>query len=54
MHEGVAPPGKIRVAASGGPDLAGKLTANVDGWTYDFGQQGYLGGFVAGKLEVAT
>ena len=42
---------KVHFAASGGPDLAGKLTANVDGWTYDFGQQGYLGGFVAGKLK---
>jgi basic membrane protein A and related proteins len=42
---------KTHFAASGGPDLAGKLTANVDGWTYDFGQQGYLGGFVAGKLK---
>jgi basic membrane protein A len=42
---------KTHFAASGGPDLAGKLTANVDGWTYDFGQQGYLDGFVAGKLK---
>ena len=42
---------KVHFAASGGPDLAGKLTENVDGWTYDFGQQGYLGGFVAGKLK---
>jgi basic membrane protein A and related proteins len=42
---------KTHFAASGGPDLAGKLTANVDGWTYDFGQQGYLGGFVAGNLK---
>jgi len=41
---------KVHFAASGGPDLAGTLTANVDGWTYDFGQQGYLGGFIAGKL----
>jgi len=42
---------KVRFAASGGPDLAAKLTTNVDGWTYDFGQQGYLDGFVAGKLK---
>jgi basic membrane lipoprotein Med (substrate-binding protein (PBP1-ABC) superfamily) len=41
---------KVHFAASGGPDLAGKLLANVDGWTYDFGQQGYLGGFIAGKV----
>jgi basic membrane protein A and related proteins len=40
----------VRFAASGGPDLADRLLANVDGWTYDFGQQGYLGGFIAGKL----
>jgi basic membrane lipoprotein Med (substrate-binding protein (PBP1-ABC) superfamily) len=41
---------KVHFAASGGPDLAGRLLANVDGWTYDFGQQGYLGGFIAGKI----
>ena len=42
---------KVHFAASGGPDLAGRLTANSDGWTYDFGQQGYLDGVVAGKLK---
>jgi basic membrane protein A and related proteins len=42
---------KVHFSASGGPDLAAKLTTNVDGWTYDFGQQGYLAGFVAGKLK---
>jgi len=42
---------KVHFAASGGPDLAGRLLANVDGWTYDFGQQGYLGGFIAGKIS---
>lgn len=41
---------KVHFAASGGPDLAGRLLPNVDGWTYDFGQQGYLGGFIAGKM----
>jgi basic membrane protein A and related proteins len=40
----------IHFAASGGPDLAGKLLANVDGWTYDFAQLGFLSGWVAGKL----
>jgi len=44
----------VHFAGSGGPDLAGKLTENVDGWTYDFGQQGYLTGFVAGKLTGVT
>ena len=43
----------VHFAASGGPDLAGKLTANTDGWTYDFAQQGYLSGWVAGKLGVS-
>jgi basic membrane protein A len=43
----------VHFAASGGPDLAGKLIANTDGWTYDFAQQGYLSGWVAGKLGVS-
>jgi basic membrane protein A and related proteins len=45
---------KNHFSASGGPDLAGKLLANVDGWTYDFAQQGYLSGWVAGKLTGIT
>lgn len=45
---------QVHFAASGGPDLAAKLTANVDGWTYDFGQQGYLGGYLAGLLKGVT
>jgi basic membrane protein A and related proteins len=44
---------KVHFAASGGPDLAGKLIANTDGWTYDFAQQGYLSGWAAGKLGVS-
>jgi basic membrane protein A len=44
---------KVHFAASGGPDLAGKLVANTDGWTYDFAQYGYLSGWVAGKLGVS-
>jgi basic membrane lipoprotein Med (substrate-binding protein (PBP1-ABC) superfamily) len=44
---------KVHFAASGGPDLANKLTANTDGWTYDFAQQGYLSGWVAGKMGVS-
>jgi basic membrane lipoprotein Med (substrate-binding protein (PBP1-ABC) superfamily) len=43
----------VHFAASGGPDLAGKLITNTDGWTYDFAQQGYLSGWVAGKLGVS-
>lgn len=42
---------KVHFAASGGPDLAGRLLANVDGWTYDFGQVGYLDGVIASKLS---
>jgi basic membrane protein A len=42
---------KIHFTASAGPDLEGKLLANVDGWTYDFGQFGYLGGWLAGKIQ---
>jgi basic membrane lipoprotein Med (substrate-binding protein (PBP1-ABC) superfamily) len=41
---------EIHFTASAGPDLEGKLLPNVDGWTYDFGQFGYLGGWLAGKI----
>ncbi|MEY4372897.1 MAG: hypothetical protein RL219_1666 [Actinomycetota bacterium] len=44
----------VPFAASGGPDLEAKLLANVDGWTYDFAQQGYLNGWVAGKIAGVT
>lgn len=40
----------VHFSASGDATLARKLPANVDGWTYDFGQLGYLDGFVAGSL----
>jgi basic membrane protein A and related proteins len=42
---------KIHFTASAGPDLANRLQPNVDGWTYDFGQFGYLGGWLAGKIK---
>jgi len=42
---------QIHFTASAGPDLEGKLLPNVDGWTYDFGQFGYLGGWLAGKIK---
>jgi basic membrane lipoprotein Med (substrate-binding protein (PBP1-ABC) superfamily) len=45
---------KVHFAASGGPDLADRLKPNVDGWTYDFAQFGYLGGWVTGKLKGVT
>lgn len=38
-------------AASGGMDLADRLLPNVDGWTYDFAQVGYLAGVVASHLS---
>lgn len=41
---------KTHFTASAGPDLAGRLLPNVDGWTYDFGQYGYLGGWLAGRI----
>lgn len=41
---------KVHFTASAGPDLAGRLGPNVDGWTYDFGQYGYLGGWLAGRI----
>jgi basic membrane lipoprotein Med (substrate-binding protein (PBP1-ABC) superfamily) len=45
---------KVHFAASGGLDLGGRLKPNVDGWTYDFGQFGYLSGWVTGKLKGVT
>lgn len=42
---------KTHFTASAGPDLEGRLLPNVDGWTYDFGQFGYLGGWLAGKIQ---
>ncbi len=44
----------IHFAASGGPDLAERLLPNVNGWTYDFAQQGYLAGWVAGRIPGVT
>lgn len=41
----------VHFSCSGGPDTATRLTDNVDGWTYDFGQQGYLAGYVVGKID---
>src|SRR5262249_38700670 len=34
-----------------GPGAAQKTTANVEVWTDDLGQQGYLAGFIAGKIK---
>jgi basic membrane protein A len=43
----------IHFTASGGRDLAQRLLPNVEGWTYDFEQGGYINGFVAARLEGA-
>lgn len=41
----------VKFATTGDNTLADKLIANVEGWTYDFGQFGYVNGFVAGLVE---
>jgi basic membrane protein A and related proteins len=42
---------KVHFTVTGGPDALRKTTANVESWTSDYGQQGYLAGFVAGKIK---
>lgn len=42
---------KVHFAIVGGPDVLQKTTANVEAWTFDLGQQGYLSGFIAGKIK---
>jgi basic membrane lipoprotein Med (substrate-binding protein (PBP1-ABC) superfamily) len=44
----------VKFAASGGLDLRNRLLPNVDGWTYDFQQGGYLNGWIAGKVPGAN
>jgi len=41
----------VHFATTGDNTLADKLLDNVDGWTYDFGQFGYVGGYVAGLIQ---
>jgi basic membrane lipoprotein Med (substrate-binding protein (PBP1-ABC) superfamily) len=41
----------LHFTISGGADVGDLVTDNVEAWTYDFSQQGYLSGFVAGSLE---
>jgi basic membrane protein A and related proteins len=41
----------VAFAISGGADVADKVTDNVEAWTYDFSQQGFLSGFVAASIE---
>jgi basic membrane protein A len=40
---------KANFIATGGPDLMAKTTDNLQAWTYDFNQFGYLSGYIAGK-----
>lgn len=38
----------VHFTASGGPDILEKYTDNVETWTYDSAQVGYLSGYIAG------
>jgi len=42
---------RVQFAITGGPEARQKTTANVEVWTCDYGQQGYLAGFAAGKIK---
>lgn len=42
---------KVHFTIAGGPDVLPKATTNVEAWTYDFGEQGYLAGFIAAKIK---
>jgi basic membrane lipoprotein Med (substrate-binding protein (PBP1-ABC) superfamily) len=43
----------VHFATTGDNTLADKLLPNVEGWTYDFGQFGYVTGVVAGSVKGA-
>src|SRR5262249_40375116 len=42
---------RVHFAITAGPDAQAKTTPNVEVWTDDLGQQGYLAGFIAGKIK---
>lgn len=42
---------KVHFTLHGGPDVLQMATSNIEAWTFDFGQQGYLAGFIAGKIK---
>src|SRR5262249_13228666 len=42
---------KVHFTVAGGADVLQQTTANVEAWTEDFGQQGYLAGWIAGKIK---
>jgi basic membrane protein A and related proteins len=43
----------VHFVATGGADLLKKATANVETWTYDAEQLGYLLGFIAGQTKLS-
>jgi basic membrane lipoprotein Med (substrate-binding protein (PBP1-ABC) superfamily) len=45
---------KVHFLAIGALNILQQATANVDTWTYDFGQDGYLMGYVGGKIAGIT
>lgn len=44
----------VHFTASGGVDILEKATPNVETWTYDAGQVGYVSGYIAGITGAAT
>lgn len=44
----------VRFAADSGPDIADRLGANIDGWTYNVAEVGYLSGWLAGRIAGVT
>lgn len=44
---------KAHFIAAGGQDVLARATANVETWTYDAGQLGYLMGFIAGSTQLS-
>lgn len=43
----------VHFTASGGVDILDKFTDNVETWTYDTGNAGYLSGYIAGSTGLA-
>lgn len=41
----------VNFTLHGGPDALQMTTDNIEAWTFDFGQQGYLAGYLAGKVK---
>ncbi|WP_460775661.1 BMP family lipoprotein [Microbacterium sp. GXF7504] len=45
---------EVHFTASGGADILDKATANVETWTYDASQVGYVSGYIAGVTGAET